>query len=153
MKFLEKPVSWLLAIALVALIALANWAVFQRYMVGRPLHFGEELSAFLFIWIVMLGAILAEKDNSHLTISILVDALPAGIARVIALVVAVISMGVLAYAAWLGWNLADSSHSRLTQILRIPMFWTYVAFPVGCLGILAFLVHRVIGELRGGRNG
>lgn len=148
MKFLERPVNWLLAISLSALVILSNWAVFQRYVMSQPLHFAEELSVFLFMWIVMLGAIAAEKDDRHLTISVIVDALPPKVTQIIDIALSVISIGVLLYAAKIGLDLATSSQSRITQILRIPYFWIYIAFPIGCVGICIFMAHRVIGTIR-----
>ncbi len=149
MKFLERPVHWLLAISLSVLVLLSNWAVFQRYVMSRPLHFAEEMSVFLFMWIIMLGAIAAEKDDRHLTISVLVDALPAKAIRIIDIVMSILSIGVLLFAAKVGLDLALASQSRVTQILRIPYFWIYIAFPVGCVGISIFTAHRLVGVLRG----
>ncbi len=149
MKFLERPVNWLIAISLAALVVLSNWAVFQRYVLSRPLHFAEEMSVFLFLWIIMLGAIAAEKDDRHLTISVLVDALPARVAKILDVVLSVVSIGVLLFAAKIGLDLALASQTRVTQILRIPYFWLYLAFPVGCVGICIFTAHRLIGVIRG----
>jgi TRAP-type C4-dicarboxylate transport system permease small subunit len=149
MKFLERPVHWLLAISLSVLVLLSNWAVFQRYVMSQPLHFAEEMSVFLFMWIIMLGAIAAEKDDRHLTISVLVDALPAKAIRIIDIVMSILSIGVLLFAAKVGLDLALASQSRVTQILRIPYFWIYIAFPVGCVGISIFTAHRLVGVLRG----
>ncbi|OAM77584.1 TRAP transporter small permease [Devosia elaeis] len=148
MKFLERPVNWLLAISLAALVVLSNWAVFQRYVLSQPLHFAEEMSVFLFIWIVMLGAIAAEKDDRHLTISVLTDAFPAKLGKVLDLILSLLSIVVLLYAAKIGLDLALASQTRVTQILRIPYFWIYIAFPIGCAGICIFTAHRLIGVLR-----
>jgi TRAP-type C4-dicarboxylate transport system, small permease component len=148
MKFLERPVNWLLAISLAALVVLSNWAVFQRYVLSQPLHFAEEMSVFLFIWIVMLGAIAAEKDDRHLTISVLTDAFPAKLGKVLDLILSLLSIVVLLYAAKIGLDLALASQTRVTQILRIPYFWIYIAFPIGCAGICIFMAHRLIGVLR-----
>lgn len=149
MKFLERPVNWLMAISLTALVILSNWAVFQRYVMSKPLHFAEEVSVFLFMWIIMLGAIAAEKDDRHLTISVLVDALPAKLTKIIDIVLSIISIGVLLFAAKVGLDLALASQTRVTQILRIPYFWIYIAFPIGCVGISIFTAHRLFGVLRG----
>lgn len=149
MKFLERPVNWLIAISLSALVVLSNWAVFQRYVLSRPLHFAEEMSVFLFLWIIMLGAIAAEKEDRHLTISVLVDALPAKITKVLDIVLSVVSIGVLLFAAKVGLDLAMASQTRVTQILRIPYFWIYIAFPIGCVGIAIFTAHRLFGVIRG----
>lgn len=148
MKLLERPVNWLLAISLAALVILSNWAVFQRYVMSQPLHFAEEMSVFLFMWIIMLGAIVAEKDDRHLTISVLVDAFPSQLGRIVDIVLSIVSIGVLLFAAKVGLDLALASQSRVTQILRIPYFWIYIAFPIGCVGISIFTAHRLVGVVR-----
>lgn len=152
MKFLERPVHWLIAISLSALVLLSNWAVFQRYVMSQPLHFAEEMSVFLFMWIIMLGAIAAEKDDRHLTISVLVDALPAKVGKIFDVVMSVLAIGVLLFAAKIGLDLALASQNRMTQILRISYFWIYIAFPIGCVGISIFTAHRLFGVLRGTRE-
>lgn len=149
MKFLERPVNWLLAISLAALVILSNWAVFQRYVLSQPLHFAEEMSVFLFMWIIMLGAISAEKDDRHLTISVLVDAFPQQLGKIIDIVLSVVSIGILLFAAKVGFDLAMASQTRVTQILRIPFFWIYIAFPIGCVGIAIFTAHRLFSVIRG----
>jgi TRAP-type transport system small permease protein len=149
MKFFERPVNWLLAISLAALVILSNWAVFQRYVLSQPLHFAEEMSVFLFMWIIMLGAISAEKDDRHLTISVLVDAFPQQLGKIIDIVLSVVSIGILLFAAKIGFDLAMASQTRVTQILRIPFFWIYIAFPIGCVGIAIFTAHRLFGVIRG----
>ncbi|GGA59423.1 TRAP transporter small permease [Pelagibacterium lentulum] len=148
MKFLEKPINWLLMILLTALVVLANWAVVQRYVLGQPLHFTEEVSAMLLIWIVMIGAIAAERDNQHLSISFIVESLPSPVAKTINIAIGLLSLGIVLFVAWIGWQLTASVQTRATDILRISFFWTYVAMPVGLLGIAFYMAAQVVDNLK-----
>lgn len=148
MKFLERPVNWLAAALLMSLVVLSNWAVVQRYLIGRPLHFTEEVSGLLLIWIVMIGAIAAERDDQHLTISVFVDMLPDRAALVVNTVIGTLSVIVLVAVAWIGIQLTGSVSTRITQILRIPYYWIYIAFPIGCGGIIVYMIHRNISNIR-----
>lgn len=148
MKFLEKPINWILMILLSALVMLANWAVVQRYVLGLPLHFTEEVSAMLLIWIVMIGAIAAERDNQHLSIAFIVEALPNPIAKAINIAVGLLSLGIILFVAWIGWQLTASVQTRATDILRISFFWTYIAMPIGLLGVAFYMAIQVVANLK-----
>jgi TRAP-type C4-dicarboxylate transport system permease small subunit len=50
--------------------------VFLRYFFNSGLTWAEEMSRYLFVWIVFMGAIGALKDNHHLGFTSLVQALP-----------------------------------------------------------------------------
>jgi len=72
----ESAVSNLMALflALMGILVFSN--VVLRYFFNSGLTWAEEMSRFLFVWVVFLGAIGALKENNHLGFSTLVQALP-----------------------------------------------------------------------------
>lgn len=62
---------------------------------------------------------MAERDRAHLTIPFVVDMLPHKIKRIIASLVAVLSIGLLVYMARLGYRLAEMAQYKVTQILKV----------------------------------
>ena len=138
-----------IALPIAVLMILTNWAVFQRYGLNRPLQFVEEVSGFLLIWIVMLGAIAAERDERHLSISFITDALPGLLRRAVGLVIALISIGLALYVARLGWDLTQSVQRRATNILGISFYWIYISLPVGFVGMAVFMALRAWREATG----
>lgn len=148
MKRLSGAVVWLAVVPLVALIILFNVAVLMRYVVGQPLHFTEEVSGILLIWIVMIGAIDAERDDQHLAITVLTDLLREKPRRVLAFLTDLLSGVTLLFVAWLGWKLANSVQFKLTDILRISWFWIDLAIPVGFTGVALIMLARAIRSFR-----
>ncbi|WP_459980140.1 TRAP transporter small permease, partial [Paenibacillus sp. YK5] len=49
--------------------------VVLRYVFNTGLTWSEELSRFLFIWMIFLGSILGLKDNEHLGVDMMVKKL------------------------------------------------------------------------------
>ncbi len=151
-----KTLSWLfarlldLAIALpiATLMILTNWAVFQRYGLNRPLQFVEEVSGLLLIWMVMLGAIAAERDNRHLSISFIADAMPRLLQNLVRVLIGLASIGLALYMAKLGWDLTQSVQRRATNILGISFYWIYIALPVGFVGMAIFMALTLLRDLR-----
>lgn len=63
-----------LFLSLMAIFVFGN--VVLRYAFNSGITWSEEVSRFLFIWLIFLGAILALKDNEHLGVDSIVKKLP-----------------------------------------------------------------------------
>jgi TRAP-type transport system small permease protein len=143
MKLSFKLVSALAGLLVFALIAITAASVVARYVLGTPIQWTEEMSAFLLIWIVFLGAIACEIEDHHLKIDVVTMALPDGLARWLGVIVGAASVGLLGYMAWLGYVLSESAALKKTQILRISWFWIDIAVTVGAIGIALVMAWRV----------
>ena len=70
----------LLKVAIVACLAVMVVLVFGnvvlRYAFNSGITMSEELSRWLFVWLIFLGAIIAMKDHAHLGVDSLVSRLP-----------------------------------------------------------------------------
>lgn len=152
MKGLEKIGEWVAGVLLLALVLVAIAGVVMRYFFNSPLHWGEEMTGLLMAWIVLIGMAIAERKDSNLTITFITDVLPQKLSAWIALLVSVLSIVLLVYMAWLGYQLASASGFRQTQILKISWFWIYIAVPVGALWTACFTVPQGIRAVRALRD-
>lgn len=148
MKRLSNLPVWVAGILLVALIVLFNAAVLMRYAFGQPIHFTEEVSAILLIWIVMIGAIDAERLNQHLSITVLTDLLREKPRLLLDFLTDILSVAVLLFLAWLGWKLANTVQFKLTGILRVSWFWIDLAIPVGFVGVALVMLARAVASFK-----
>jgi tripartite ATP-independent transporter DctM subunit len=60
---LTEPLAALLVVAEVAILA-AN--VFTRYVLKNPLTWGDELATVLFLWLAMIGSVVAYRRGEHI---------------------------------------------------------------------------------------
>jgi TRAP-type C4-dicarboxylate transport system permease small subunit len=144
MKALQRITDSLAAVPLLILIVIFNIGVVKRYWLSEPLQWTEEISGLLMIWIVMIGAIAAERDNQHLTISVVTDLLPGRVAATVDLVISTLSAIFLLYVGYVGYKLADHVTFKVTEVLRISWFWIDIAIPVGCVFIAFYTMRRGI---------
>ena len=92
------------------------------------------MSGMLMIWVVMLGGVVAERDRAHLTIPFLMEMLPGKLRRVIAVLVAVLSIALLLYMAWLGYRLAEMAQFKVTQLTEGFLVLDQSGGPCRCTG-------------------
>ncbi|UUZ69906.1 TRAP transporter small permease [Polaromonas sp. P2-4] len=66
----------LIALALAVMVVLVFGNVVLRYAFNSGITVSEEISRWLFVWLVFLGAIVALKEHGHLGSDMLVSRLP-----------------------------------------------------------------------------
>nr|WP_249143612.1 TRAP transporter small permease [Bradyrhizobium liaoningense] len=80
MKAIVNAYFWLLraviAVLLAAMVVLVFGNVVLRYGFNSGIAISEELSRWLFVWMVFLGAIIGMKEHAHLGVDSLVKVLP-----------------------------------------------------------------------------
>lgn len=144
MRLLGKVIEVAAVLTLFILVIMTIAAVIMRYCLNMPLQWTEEVSGLLMIWVVMFGAVVAERDNTHLSIPFLADALTPRGQRVLTLFVSLISIVLLIVMAWSAWKLAAGTAFKTTQILKISWFWIDIAVTVGAIGIACFTALHLI---------
>ena len=146
MRLFGKVAEFSAAFALFVLVVVTIGAVFMRYFIGQPLQWTEEMSGMLMIWV-------AERDRAHLTIPFLMEMLPGKLRRVIAVLVALLSIALLLYMAWLGYRLAEMAQFKVTQILKVSWFWIDLAVPVGALATAIYTLYWLINDTKQSDSG
>ncbi|RAU21314.1 ABC transporter permease [Paramagnetospirillum kuznetsovii] len=128
----------LAAILIVAETAILLSGVIARYVLHAPLTWSDELASILFLWLAMLGAVIALRRGEHMRLTILVNA-RGGIYRKwldpLAAIVPVILLGTL-----LPFSLEHFEDEMLvmTPALGLSHSWRTSAMVVG-IGLMALL--------------
>ena len=113
-------------------------AVIMRYFINRPIYWGEEFQLICIIIIVFFGAGAGFRTGSHVAIDFLVDFFPMKIQKIVTIFMYCLSMVFMVYFFIQSSVFVRQMYltHRVTNILRIPFFLIYAAFPVGCLLII-----------------
>jgi TRAP-type transport system small permease protein len=107
----------------------------------------EEMARFFFIWMVMLGAMVGVRDNSHFDVDVWPQLKP----RANALLSIVANVFVLLFALvfiWYGIRFVQFGWSQTSELADLPMGWIFVAWPVTGFTWLLFLGPRFRADLR-----
>lgn len=131
----------------VLLIVVAS-SVFFRYVLNAPFAWTEEVALALFVWMVFVGSAAVVKSGGQVAVDILFVKLPKSFQRILLLVADVIVIGVLVAIIWLGWAYAWDERESYTLALKVPLFWIYLAIPVGGVLMLWRTVQNLAGAVR-----
>jgi TRAP-type transport system small permease protein len=140
--------SWLLAVSVAILVIPVSLQIFSRYTALIPSFiWTEEMARFLFIWTIMIGAMIGVRESTHFE----VDVWPRLPARAEALVRFMGRLGVLAAAlvfVWAGIQFTQFAWYRISELAELPLWLIYVAWPVTGATWLVFLGEQLLDDLR-----
>jgi TRAP-type C4-dicarboxylate transport system permease small subunit len=72
-RLIDKALAGTLIAAMVSILLTVIWQVVSRYVLKDPASITEELSRFILIWIGILGAAYAYRQNAHLGFNLIVE--------------------------------------------------------------------------------
>jgi TRAP-type C4-dicarboxylate transport system permease small subunit len=144
----HKLLTWLMALAIAILIIPVTLQIVSRYTALIPSWiWTEELSRFLFIWMVMLGSMIAVREGTHFV----VDVLPPLPARPNAALQVVSDLGVLVFAlvfTWYGVEFVKFGWNQTSELADLPMVYIFAAWPVAGITWIVFLGEAFVRNCR-----
>ena len=137
---ITEPVAAVLVV--VEVIILAS-GVFTRYVLGRPLVWTDELATILFLWLAMIGSVVAYRRGEHIRLSVLVRRAPARIAAILETVSSVITAIFVIELMPASVKFFQQEQIDLTPALSIPQSYVVLAIIVGLALILVLALLRL----------
>ena len=137
-------------------VVLVNANVIMRYFFNTPIHWAEEVVTSLFVWTVFIGSAYAYRKHSHLGVDILVNILPEKVRKVVKAVMSVVELLVLVmltrisaeYVYHLIYSRSGKLKVVMTDLLRIPKWWTGIAVPIGFGLSVIYSVYFMVKNVR-----
>jgi TRAP-type C4-dicarboxylate transport system permease small subunit len=138
----------LITLLMCGLIVPVTLQILSRYTGLIPRYiWTEEIARFCFIWIVMLGAMIAVRDGTHFE----VDVLPTGTPKVEA-ALRIFTHGAMLLVALIfvtyGYQFAKFGAIQHSEIAGLPMLTIYIAWPVAGVTWIAFLGEKFVEDWR-----
>ncbi len=148
-RIFDAVIDWLSIFLISAVVIVVLLQILFRFVIQKPLSWSEELSRYLFIWIVYIGSYLCTKSNSHLGITYFVDILPTKIAKVVRTIANICLVIYMVVVIYFGFSLSFRVMGQPSAVLRVPMGIVYMAIP---LGMTVMLMRMFFNFIEGKQN-
>lgn len=139
----------ILTVLMAVLIVPVSLQIISRYtdIVDRYI-WTEEVARFCFIWIVMIGSMVAVRDGSHFKVDLLPRAETEQQAGIADLIVHVLMLTLAIVFVAYGSEFALFGSIQKSEMSGIDMLSIYIAFPLAGATWTLFLLERIAGDLR-----
>ena len=141
--------SWLLVLSVAILVIPVSLQIFSRYTALIPSYiWTEEMARFLFIWTIMIGAMIGVRESTHFEVDVWPQLSRRGEAMVRlarparrACRRAACSCGPASSSRSFAWN-------RTSELADLPLWLIHVAWPVTGVTWIVFLGEQMVDDLK-----
>lgn len=144
----QRVLTWLMVATVAILLIPVSLQIVARFTSLIPSYlWTEEASRFLFIWMIMLGAMIGVREGTHFEVDVWPDLGPRAAAALKIVSHALVLVFALVYVWWgieftrFGWN-------QTSEIAELPMWMIFIAWPVTGLTWVLFLGEIFVDNLR-----
>jgi tripartite ATP-independent transporter DctM subunit len=137
----EIPAALLVVAEIVILFA----GVVARYGLHQPLIWSDELASILFLWLAMLGAVVAFRRAEHMRMTAVVASTRPATRAYLDVVATCAALAFLLLVAWPACEYAFEESFITTPALQISNIWRAAALPAG-IGLMALFALLRLGR-------
>ena len=150
-KFIDgyyRLLDWLLVGTVAILIIPVSLQIFSRFTALIPSYiWTEEMARFLFVWMIMIGAMVGIRDSAHFDVDLWPELKP----RPNALLRLISNLFVLAMALvfiWYGIKFVQFGWNQNSELAELPMPFIFAAWPMAGFTWVLFLGEKFRADLR-----
>jgi TRAP-type transport system small permease protein len=146
--FYAALLSWLVVFSVAILVIPVSLQIFSRYTAIIPSYiWTEEMARFLFIWTIMIGAMIGVRESTHFEVDVWPRMSPRGeaFARLLG------RLGVLAAAiifVTAGIHFTQFAWNRTSELADLPLWMIHVAWPVTGFTWIVFLGEQIVDDIK-----
>ena len=108
----------------------------------------EEVARFCFVWIIMLGAMVAVRDETHFDVDLMPLPKTPRDAAMAKLTVHLAMMLMAVVFAWYGIEFAKTGFVQSSEMSGINMLSIYISFPIAGISWIVFLAEKIAADIR-----
>lgn len=116
----------------------------------------EEIARFCFVWIILIGAMIAVRDGTHFDVDVLPHSRNPVVEFCFKILCYIAMFAVAATFVYYGRDFAILGSRQLSEIFGLPMVTIYIAWPIAGVTWVVFLIEKIydaVVEFRTGRPG
>jgi TRAP-type C4-dicarboxylate transport system permease small subunit len=143
-----KLLTGLLAFSVAILIVPVSLQIFSRYTELIPSYiWTEEMARFLFIWMIMIGAMLGVREGTHFEVDIWPQMGPRATAALNLVSGAFVLVFALVFVWW-GIEFTRFAWNRISELAELPLWLIHLPWPITGITWLIFGGERMVDNGR-----
>ena len=125
------------------LIVPVTLQIFSRYTALIPSYiWTEEMARFLFIWMVMIGAMIGVREGTHFEVDVWPHLAPRAAAALRLREQPCVLVFALVFV-WAGIEFTRFAWNRISELAELPLWLIHIAWPLTGLTWLLFLGEQM----------
>ncbi|MFA9464771.1 MAG: TRAP transporter small permease [Velocimicrobium sp.] len=134
-KIIDNILYAAIIILFLTMFGVITLNVILRYFFNSPLSFAVELGRYTFAGIIYLGSIFVMKEDGHIGLDIIVDAMPQKAGKIIKKFTRILVLCYMCIFCYESFRMVLGNWANRSSTMRIPMSVVYLVMVFGSAGI------------------
>ncbi|MCG8484362.1 MAG: TRAP transporter small permease [Clostridia bacterium] len=153
MQLIKKVTDGLVVTFFISLILLVFAQVIFRFVFHNSQPWIDELSRFLFVWIIYLGGTITIRKGINITFDLLIDSLTSKTWMVVFTIVNILCIFFLLLIVVLGFNISFINRVQASSLLGLNMGIVTLAIPIGGILMIVSQIEYYLTTLKKRKEG
>ncbi|MBM6550685.1 TRAP transporter small permease [Marinomonas ostreistagni] len=127
---IDKCFATLACVSLLAIAAVVLLQVVARFMLPSSPVWTEELSRYLFIYLIVLSSGLVIRDDRHVRLELFQGLLSPALKRAYVLICHALTGAFAAYLIPFALQYAQIGQWQMSPTLEMPMYWVFISVTI-----------------------
>lgn len=151
---LDKLEEYTMTVLTIIMTVLIFLQVVMRYIFKDSPAWTEELSRYIFLWAIWIGASYGVKTRSHVRLTILTSRLNSRVQDAVNVIVWFLWLGFIIFLVFKGFELVGTflASGQTSTAMHIPMWIAYASVPVGCTLMVFRLLQNAYYAIKKFKN-
>lgn len=142
--YVWKVLAYILAAMMLALVVIVFWQVICRFILKISTLWQSEISTIIFIWSTYLGAALAIRAGSQISMTLIINKTKKPVREIIMIIAALVSEIIYVVFTAAGIAAVNKFAGATTTGLNLPMPLVYSSFVVSGIIMIIFGIGEII---------
>ena len=137
-----------IAFIFLAMIIITFIQVFCRYILNAALPWAGELTIFLFIWVIFLGAAITLSKGLHIGVDIFTSILKKSNKKLIYIFTNILIIVFCSFIFYGSIPLIIDNFTQRSPALEIRLTYIYLAIPLSMVAMIWITIKKIISEVK-----
>ena len=143
-KVLDTVMRFLMALAMLTLLAFGTWQIFTRWVLGNPSTFTDELLRYVLIIAGFIGSAYCFYRDEHLALTLITDKAKGPFKLCLDIFIEICILFFVIYVFIFGGFKLANTATNVSSVMHIPMKTLFMIEPIcGILIVLARILKYV----------
>ena len=142
-NLINKGAKYFVFCLMIFLVVIVFTEVIARYLFNTSLRYTEEIVIYSMVWLGLIGAGIAVKENTLISISSLLQSFSPKISKFIKIIGNLMIIILLFWIVKSGINYTLRNINQLSPTMQISMMYPYLSIPVGCSILMLHYIDSV----------
>ena len=146
-NFVNRIAKYFVFLLMIFLVLIVFSGVIARYVFNKSLIYTEEIVIYSMVWLGFIGAGIALRENTLISVNSLLQTFSPNIVRTIKIIGNIFTIVLLLWIVKSGVNYTIRNINQLSPTLQISMMYPYLSIPVGCSILLLHHINSMFSLL------